>query len=104
MSSATVSEMLKQHELNNGNVDSKESNNDNDIEKYSVRPGKSRAEVDALADKLVEVFANPDSRRFYCKAAMRMSEGAIWNNVEIALKSDRSPARYFTWLCKQVMG
>jgi hypothetical protein len=35
---------------------------DNDIEKYTARPQKSTAEIDAIADQLVEAFANPGAR------------------------------------------
>lgn len=92
------------HALGNiDNVSSIELINDIDNEKYTMRKGKSSSEIDSIADQLVECFANPSARSYYCKVAQRLSEATIWNNVEIA-KRGRSPVRYFTWLCQKAMG
>lgn len=87
----------------NDNGTSREVLNVNDNGKIQQKLRRSSREIDNIADQLVEIFANEGSRRFYCKVAMNLSEAAIWNNVELA-KRGRSPSRYFTWLCKQLMG
>lgn len=93
----------------NDNVTSKiEVNNDNDIGKIPQKSEKSSAKstelVDGIADKLVIAFNNPGARAYYCLVAIKLSEATIWNNVELAKRSNRSPVRYFTWLCQKAMG
>lgn len=56
--------------------------------------------VDLIADQLVERFNSPQSRAFYCKAAWKLSEATIWNNVEQANKG-KNPANLFNYLCKK---
>ena len=60
---------------------------------------KKAKQVDYIADELVKRFNSPQSRAFYCKAAWKLSEATIWNNVEQASKG-RSPASLFNYLCK----
>ena len=69
--------------------------NDNDGNKY-----QKAKNVDAIADRLVEIFKSPHSRPFYCKAAWVLSEATIWNNVELASKG-KNPAGLFNYLCKK---
>jgi hypothetical protein len=69
--------------------------NDNDGNKYQ----KAKT-VDLIADQLVERFKSPQSRAFYCKAAWKLSEATILNNVEQANKG-KSPASLFNYLCKK---
>src|SRR6478752_543861 len=100
MNTETLADQLAAYESaqaggNNDNVSSIELINVIDNEKYTKRPGKSTREIDNIADQLVECFANPGARSYYCKVAQRLSEATIWNNVEIA-KRGRAPVRYFT--------
>ena len=97
---ASYSETFKPGDNDNGS--SNELTNVNDNEKYIKRQRKSTAEIDNIADQLVECFANPGARRYYCKVAMQVSESTIWSSAEIA-KRGRSPVRYFTWLCEKAM-
>lgn len=56
--------------------------------------------IDNKADYLVSKLNNPQSRPFYCKVAMELTEAQIANNLEIALRGN-NPQRYFTWLCNR---
>ena len=108
MSIISLAHELAAHEAsrprtNNDNVSSIELINVIDNVKYFKRPGKSTTEVDTIANQLVECFANPGARSYYCKVALRLSEATIWNNVEVA-KRGRTPTRYVTWLCQKAMG
>ena len=58
--------------------------------------------VDAIADKLVHTFDNPDRRRYYCRVAWRLPEGTIWRLAEQA-QNGHSPAKLFTALCQEEM-
>lgn len=89
-------------ELNNDNDSYIHNYNVNDNVKIQQKFKKSTAEIDRVADQLVEAFNNPKFRPYYCKVAMRLSEGTINSNLELALKGN-SPGRYFTWLCNQDM-
>lgn len=102
MDSRTVIEdRVKQLRNNvNDNVGNKLPNNVNDNVKP---PGRTENQVNAIAARLVDALDNPDARLFYCKVAWQLSEAQIQNNLEIALRSHRSPQRYFTWLCKRMM-
>lgn len=88
---------------NNDNVISRnEINNVNDNVKANVK--KSVNQVDATADRIMRKLNVDDTYRdFYCKIAWKLSEAAINNHLETALRSNRSPQRYFTWLCKRDM-
>lgn len=54
------------------------------------------------ADKLVEVFNSPQSRKYFMKVAWHLSEAQIWDVVEIALKK-RVPVSYFIAATKQLI-
>lgn len=57
-------------------------------------------DIENKADYLVSKLNNPESRPYYCKVAMNLSEADIARNLEIAL-TGRNPQRYFTWLCNR---
>ena len=95
--------------MTNGNLHSKLTmNNDNnvvtnvDIEKINSKYDKSRY-VDMVAQKLCDIFQNPDGFKYYCKIVWRLQPSVIWSNVEVA-KRGKNPARLFTYLCKRCMG
>lgn len=91
--------------LYNDNVSFSRNYNVNDNVKTNVNLKRSPNQVDAIADRIMmKLRADDSSRGFYCKVAWRLSEAIINKNLEIALRSDRSPQRYFTWLCKRDMG
>jgi len=89
------------------------SNNDNGISRIEInnvndnvvaKRGKTENQVDAIADMIMrKLNVGKEYREYYCKVAWNLSESVINNNLEIALKSNRSPQRYFTWLCKRYM-
>lgn len=85
--------------FNNDNVIKTVNINNND----NVKIRRSEAEVNSIAGMLVEKLSNPESRRYYCKVAMSLSESEIAINLETALRSSRDPQRYFTWLCQRAM-
>jgi len=69
-------------------------NNDNDIDRSK--------KIDLIAQRLVDTYNSPESWKFYCKVAMKLSEAQIWNNVEQS-KAGRSPAGLFNHLCRKLM-
>jgi len=70
-------------------------NNDN-VSKYA-----SSKHVDTLADKLLEHFGlGIDSRPFMCKAAYKLSEANLMNNLEMAEKG-KNKVGLFIYLCKR---
>lgn len=77
---------------------------DNVLQKYNDNEKKiinnNVNVIDSKADYLVTKLNNPDSRRYYCKVAQKLTEADIARNLEIAL-SGRNPQRYFTWLCNR---
>lgn len=90
--------------LNNviDNVNQRLNNNVIDNVKPNVK--RSATQTDAIADNIMrKLGASNDYREFYCKIAWSLSEAVIAKNLEIALGSNRSPQRYFTWLCKRYM-
>lgn len=62
--------------------------------------GRTEAEVNAIAQKLVEKLGNPGARLFYCKIAWKLPESTIWRRLETA-ESGKNPAKYFSWLCSR---
>lgn len=87
----------------NDNVISREISNDNDNVKYADKYQKSK-KVDMLADQLVQIFNNPNARRYYCKVANKLPESVIFNNVEATKqKGVADRARLFTYLCEKAM-
>lgn len=54
------------------------------------------------ANRLVEVFKSPQSRRYFLKVAWHLSEAQIWDVVEIALRK-RVPVSYFIAATKQLL-
>lgn len=58
--------------------------------------------VDRIANRIISKLGNSEYRAYYCKVAMSLPENVIENNLEQALRG-RSPARYFSWLCKKAM-
>ncbi len=86
---------------NNDNVISRnEINNVND----NVKSKKTANQVDAIADRIMmKLGAEAINRPFYCKVAWSLSESIINDSLETALRSNRSPQKYFTWLCKRHM-
>ena len=81
--------------------------NDNDIvgtKKTNKKYSKSR-KVDSLADSLVRKFKAPNSRRFFCKCAWKMSEDEIWAAYEQSHGPRvNNPLKYFITLCSIKMG
>jgi len=58
-------------------------------------------QVEVIADKLVDKLGVPiKSRPFMCKAAYKLSEARIWDNLEQAMKG-KNPVGLFIWLCKR---
>lgn len=92
---SSVSEIIKNTNVNNDNVNNSFNNNDID----NVVKSK---QVDLIADKLVLALKNPAARAYYCKVAYKLSEHQIWNNLESSAKG-KSPAKLFTWLCQRDM-
>lgn len=78
------------------------------IKRYNVNDNVPKVlnnnvnDIDNKADMLVARLNNPDSREYYCKVAMRLSEAQIIRNLETALRGN-DPQRYFTWLCNREM-
>lgn len=61
--------------------------------------------VQATAKKLSETFENETSYNFFLKAAWRLPESKIWQNVETAKSAKPrnatdSSLRFFIYLCK----
>lgn len=68
------------------------------------RNKKNARQVDAIADKLVQVFNAPKSRPFFCKCAWKLSEDDIWTTKEYACRSGiESPIKYFVSVCSEKM-
>jgi hypothetical protein len=59
-------------------------------------------QVEATANKLVDVFGTAQWRKFYILAAYKLSEAQIWNNVEMSERK-RNPGAWFHWKCKKDM-
>lgn len=53
--------------------------------------------VEAIADKLVELFGEPNSKNYFLKCGWHLSEAQIWDIAERATTSPSvdSPIRYF---------
>lgn len=84
--------------MNNVNVVSRiETNNVND------NVERTEAQVNSLASHIMRKLKTTENWPYYCKVSWKLSESKINNNLEIALKSNRSPQRYFTWLCNRDM-
>ena len=70
---------------------SKEINNNvtvlNNVAKKDRFKRKQR-KTEYIADKLVEKFKAPEWRKFFLKAAWRLSEDAIWRTYEMATADD----------------
>lgn len=85
--------------MNNVNVVSRiETNNVND------NVERTEAQVNSLASYIMRKLKTTENWPYYCKVSWKLSEAKINNNLEIALRSNRSPQRYFTWLCNRDMG
>ncbi|MGH2612373.1 MAG: hypothetical protein ACRDFB_04925 [Rhabdochlamydiaceae bacterium] len=71
-------------------------NDIDNVNKYSK--GKN---VDLIANRVTEKLgATAESRAFLCKAAWKLSEARIFNNVELAQRG-RNPMGLFIYLCKR---
>jgi hypothetical protein len=87
--------------INNVNVLKKLNNNVNVINDIVNLKSRTETQVDTIADDLIKKLGVDTSfRPFYCKVGWKLSDATIYNNLEIALKG-KSPAKYFTWLCKR---
>ena len=62
---------------------------------------KDRANrVDRIADHLVRKFNAPNSRKFFCKCAWKLSEDQIWTAYEQAHSPKvKNSLKYFIFLC-----
>lgn len=79
----------------NDNVFLKNTNN-NVNDKYA----KSR-KVEIIADRLIDKLGlSSQSRDFMLKAAWKLSEARLWDNVEQAAKG-KNPVGLFIYLCKR---
>lgn len=73
------------------------SSNVNVIDKY-----ERARRVERVADQLVEKFGSDKYRAFYCKVAMKLSEGRIWTHYETATRvNPGAPGKMFTFLVKK---
>lgn len=73
-------------------------NNNNNVIDNKYQAGRT---VERLADELMKKLgAEEKSRPFLCKAAWKLSEARIWQNVESALKG-RNRMGLFIYLCKR---
>jgi len=70
----------------------------NNVNVNNVTPNISKARN--IAQKLCDNLNDNDSFKFYCKAAYKLSDGEIFNALELA-QTGNNPARYFTWLVKR---
>ena len=73
--------------------------NDNDIVKRDrvVR-------VENIADNLALKFEAPNSRKFFCKCAWKLSEDEIWTAYEKAHRDGIvAPLKYFIRVCQNKM-
>lgn len=56
--------------------------------------------TELLAERLVEIFNAPQSRKFFLKCAWHLSEDQIWTAVENSKKAKvKSPVKYFVKCC-----
>jgi hypothetical protein len=75
--------------------------NDNSMSKSS--PAKI-AYVEYVADKLVDIFKAPQSRKFFLKCAWHLSENTIWSAVEESRKKCiKTPLALFIYLCNNAL-
>jgi hypothetical protein len=87
--------------------------NHNNLEKYTNANGKEikttngigteqYVEADNIADWLVEKLCSPNSRKFYCKVAYKLTRPKITELLaEAQEKSKTTPAQYFTFLANK---
>lgn len=87
----------------NGNLKHNNNNIDNDAKTRRYAQGRK---VEILVSEIVRKFEQAGTKikkgsmPFLYKAAWRLSEARIWNNVESALKGD-NPVGLFIYLCKR---
>ncbi len=73
----------------------------NDNGTYMDKKERMKA-VQHTARRIADNLGEPDNIKFFYKAAWRLSEAALMNNLEEALKKD-NPGAYFVTLCKLQM-
>lgn len=78
-------------------------NNDRGIGMGEKKGYDKARQVDQIADRLMEKLkANASSRPFLCKAAWKLPENVIYNNLEAATSPKcKNPMGLFIYLCKR---
>lgn len=81
------------------------SNKENSMTNESMR-GLARSSrqimTERIADRLVDKYKAPGSRKFFLKAAWHLSEDFIWTTWEIS-RNKTFPIKYFVKSCKNEM-
>jgi len=75
--------------------------NDNDIGGVVSTDDSKKADV--IADKLVDMFGAPTSRKFFCLCAYKLSEAKIYALAEYSIENGRVPIALFIRLAKREM-
>lgn len=78
----------------------------NEVNDRSMKRNKAPkvAYTEYVADKLVDIFNAPQSRKFFLKCAWNLSEDTIWSAVEDSRKKCvESPIALFVFLCNNAL-
>ena len=84
---------------------SKRNFNDKVNDKSMTKKSASKiAYTEYVADKLVDIYRSPQSRKFFLKCAWNLSEDIIWSAVEDSRKkSVKSPIALFVFICNNAL-